>query len=72
VRPPEFRWIPVFISDTCSSRRARIEWDEAEDGRVPLLVIDGQKVSWDELGRMLMSFEGGQCRAGMCDRTEEM
>jgi len=28
----------------------RIEWDESEDGRVPLLVIDGQKISWDELG----------------------
>jgi hypothetical protein len=28
----------------------RIEWDESEDGRVPLLVNDGQKVSWDELG----------------------
>ena len=36
----------------------RIEWDEFEDGRVPLLVIDGQEVSWVEFGRMLMSFEG--------------
>jgi hypothetical protein len=50
----------------------RIEWDESEDGRVPLLVIDGQKVSWDELGRMLMSFEGWQFRVEMCDRSEEM
>ena len=40
----------------------RIEWDESEDGRVPLLVIDGQKISSDELGRMLMSFEGWQFR----------
>ena len=32
------------------------------DGRVPLLVIDGQEVAWDELGRMLMSFEGWQFR----------
>ena len=37
----------------------RIEWDEFEDGRVPLLVIDGQEVSWDELGRMLMSSRAG-------------
>ncbi len=48
----------------------RIEWDESEDGRIPLLVIDGQEVSWDELGRMLMSFEGGQFRIAICDRSE--
>jgi len=50
----------------------RIEWDESEDGQVPLLVIDGQKVSWDELGRMLMSFEGWQFRVEIRDRSEEM
>jgi hypothetical protein len=32
----------------------RIEWDESEDSRVPMLVIDGQEVSWNELGRMLI------------------
>ena len=50
----------------------RIEWDGSEDGRIPLLVIDGQKVSWDELGRMLMSFEGWQFRLAICDRSEEV
>jgi hypothetical protein len=50
----------------------RIEWDESEDGRVPLLVIDGREVSWDELGRMLMSFEGWQFRIAICDRSEEV
>ena len=50
----------------------RIEWDESEDGRVPLLVIDGQKLSWDELGRMLMSFEGWQFRVAIRDRSEEV
>ena len=51
----------------------RIEWDEAEDDRrVPLLVIDGQEVSRDELGRMLMSFEGWQFRLAICDRSDEM
>jgi len=50
----------------------RIEWDESEDGRVPLLVIDGQEVSWDEFGRMLMSFEGWQFRVAICDRSEEV
>jgi hypothetical protein len=50
----------------------RIEWDESKDGRVPLLVIDGQEVSWEELGRMLMSFEGWQFRVAICDRSEEV
>lgn len=50
----------------------RIEWDESKDGRVPLLVIDGEEVSWEELGRMLMSFEGWQFRVAICDRSEEV
>jgi hypothetical protein len=49
----------------------RIEWDASVDGRVPLLVIDGQDVSWDEFGRMLMSFEGWQFRVAIRDRSEE-
>ena len=50
----------------------RIEWDESAEGRVPLLVIDGQEVSWEELGRMLMSFEGWQFRLEIRDRSEEV
>jgi hypothetical protein len=50
----------------------RIEWDESEDGRVPLLVIDGREVSWHELGRMLMNFEGWQFRVAICDLSEEV
>ncbi len=26
----------------------------------PFLVIDGQEISWDDFGRMLMAFEGWQ------------
>jgi hypothetical protein len=50
----------------------RIEWDASGDGRVPLLVIDGRDVSWDEFGRMLMSFEGWQLRVAIADRSEEV
>jgi hypothetical protein len=50
----------------------RIEWDDSADGRVPLLVIDGQEVSWEELGRMLMSFEGWQFRLAIRERSEEV
>lgn len=52
--------------------RGRIEWDEAGDGRTPLLVIDGREVSWDEFGRMLMSFEGWQFRLAIRDRSEDV
>jgi hypothetical protein len=52
--------------------RARIEWDETQDGRMPLLVIDGREVSWEEFGRMLMTFEGWQFRMEIRDRSEEI
>ena len=44
----------------------------SDDGRVPLLVIDGQEVPWDELGRMLISFDGWQFGLAVCDRSEEV
>jgi hypothetical protein len=50
----------------------RIEWDASGDGRVPLLIIDGRDVSWDEFGRMLMSFEGWQFRVAIRDRSEDV
>ena len=37
-----------------------VESDRDYDGRAPLLIIDGREVTWDEFGRMLMSFEGWQ------------
>jgi hypothetical protein len=52
--------------------RARIKWDETQDGRIPLFVIDGREVSWEEFGRMLMTFEGWQFRMEIGDRSEEI
>ena len=52
--------------------RGRITWDSAQDGRVPLLVIDGRDVSWEQFGRMLMTFEGWQFRLEIRDRSEEV
>jgi len=52
--------------------RGRIEWDEACDGRVPLLVIDGREIGWDEFGRMLMSFEGWQFKLHIADQSDEL
>jgi hypothetical protein len=52
--------------------RGKIEWDVAHDGRVPLLIIDGREITWDELGRMIMSFEGWQFKLTVGDKSEEL
>lgn len=52
--------------------RGRIGWDESEDGRVPLVVVDGQEISWEDLGHMLMSFEGWQFKLEILDPSDEV
>ena len=52
--------------------RGRIECDRASDGRLPMLVIDGQEIDWDQFGRMLMSFEGAQFQLRIADNSEEL
>jgi hypothetical protein len=53
------------------SVQGSIESDEAEDGSIPVLIIDGQQVTWKDFGRMLMSFEGWQFRMKIRDKSEE-
>lgn len=48
----------------------RIVWDPERPGEVPLLVIDGRPFTWDQVGRMLMSFEGFTLRAVVDDSIE--
>ena len=52
--------------------RARIESDMTQEERMPLLVIDGRDVTWEEFGRMLMTFEGWQFRLEIGDRSEDI
>lgn len=52
--------------------RGRIESDESPDSGLPLLVIDGREISWDELGHMLMTFEGWQFKLTISDKSEEL
>ena len=54
------------------SVRGRIERDDDTDGMLPLLVIDGQEVSWEQFGRILMSFEVWQFRLEIRDRSEDV
>ena len=49
-----------------------VESDRDHDGRVPLLIIDGREIAWDEFGRMLMSFEGWQFKLNLADKSEEV
>ena len=48
-----------------------IEWDDAAEGRVPLIVVDGRAITWEEFGRMLMTFEGWQFKLEIRDKSEE-
>ena len=51
--------------------RGRIEWDDAHDGRLPMLIIDGREVSWGDFGRMIMSFEGFHFQLNIRDKSED-
>lgn len=48
----------------------RIEWDADSEGRLPLVVVDGKVFTWDQLGRMLMTFEGFTIEARIKDTIE--
>ena len=38
--------------------RGRITWDDNEGGPLPMFVIDGKDISWEQFGRMVMGFDG--------------
>lgn len=52
--------------------RGTVDSDPDEDHRVPMVVIDGREISWDELGRMVATFEGWQFKLEFRDRSEEI
>jgi hypothetical protein len=47
-----------------------IEWDPETDGGLPLLIVDGRAFTWDQIGRMLMTFEGFTLNAIVQDTIE--
>lgn len=51
--------------------RGQVEWDEGAEGRLPRLIVDGRSHSWDEVGQMLMSFEGFHLKLEVHDQSEE-
>jgi hypothetical protein len=52
--------------------RGRISCDLGSDDRVPLLVIDGREVNWEQFGQMVMTFEGWQFKFEIKDPSEEV
>jgi hypothetical protein len=49
----------------------RIETERDGWERQPLLVIDGRKVTWQEMGEMLAAYEGWQLKLEMRDQSED-
>jgi hypothetical protein len=39
---------------------------------LPMMVIDGREVSWDQFGEMLMSFEGFQFKLQIIDKSKDL
>ena len=52
--------------------RGRIEWDDSQVDRTPLVVVDGREISWEDFGRMLMTFEGWQFKLEIGDPSDEL
>ena len=52
--------------------RGRIEGDYSGADHTPIVVVDGREISWDEFGRMLMTFEGWQFKLEIRDISEEL
>lgn len=52
--------------------RGRIEWDGSDFERMPVVVVDGREISWEDFGQMLMSFEGWQFKLEILDPSDEI
>lgn len=52
--------------------RGRIESDDADDGQLPLLVIDGREIHWNQFGRTLISHERTPFKLTIADKSEEL
>ena len=51
--------------------RGRFNWDDETNGTLPLLVINGKAVTWDDFGQILMTYEGWQFKLEIYDPSDE-
>jgi hypothetical protein len=52
--------------------RGIVDSDPDNDARLPLVVVDGREFTWEELGRMVATFEGWQFKLEFRDLSEEL
>ncbi|MBU1690836.1 MAG: hypothetical protein KJ958_00545 [Gammaproteobacteria bacterium] len=52
--------------------RGRIEGDYSGAEHAPVVVVDGREISWDDFGRLLMTFEGWQFKLEIRDISEDL
>ena len=50
---------------------AKLHGMKIEDGRVPCLIIDGKELSWEEIGRVSMTFEGFNFKREVFEALDE-
>jgi lipocalin len=48
-----------------------VESNREEDG-TPVLIVDGKAYTWEEIGKMLMSYEGFQLKVEAVDIFDEI
>ena len=53
-----------------STVRGLIEWDE--DGHLPRVIVDGQELSWDDFGRIVLPLNGWLFRLDFADPSDEL
>ncbi len=61
-----------FLSIKDDKVIGRIDYDETSEGETPLVVIGGKEYTWNQLGKMLTSYEGWQFKLEMFDFTEDV
>lgn len=49
-----------------------IAYDEHQDSRIPLVIVDGKRYTWDQLGQMLMKFESFQFKLDIVDPSDDV
>ena len=52
--------------------RGLISSDPAGSGDIPVVVVDGREIGWDDFGRMLGAFEGWQFRLEIRDLADDV
>jgi hypothetical protein len=52
--------------------RGQIGWDPESEDQMPLVVVDGRELSWEEFGRVMKSYEGFQFVLKFVDPTDDV